>query len=330
MSTSRPKQMAGPDFLGTDELECADLGDWVTAGGVEASKTTLDNFNWEGQAVVTAFLQLSPDNKKVTNGGVRTVGELMKSQKDFKASRLFPTTDKDLKIGYTIEEASTFTFSKGTLTGDIIDGHNPGIAWHVFKKGPNPGQVTTIAETQYDTLGIGNLSIKPYLIPVSPHRCKLSILIFPLAKDKLLLDHPECDKAAFPGLELTSMEIDIFPKVDQENDKTWGSPVIPLIQLGGKEDEFPNIPSTEEIRAKLFFIMRTAMKPDIKRDLVSLKKAWQAIKDSGPTKMKERHPDLIWPSRPLVANQTQGRMPYFLVRLGFPPNLFNILPDNTS
>ena len=83
----------------------------------------------------------------------------MKSQKEFKASHLFPTTDKDVKLGYRIEEASTFTFSKGTMTGDIIDGQNPGIAWHVFKKGPNLGQVTLL-ETQYDALGIGNLSIK--------------------------------------------------------------------------------------------------------------------------------------------------------------------------
>ena len=94
-------------FGGTVGLECSDIGDWVTSGGLEASKITLYNCNWEGQLIVTAFLQLSSDNKKVINGCVRTVGELMESQKDFKVSHLFLTTDKDLKLGYTIEEAST-------------------------------------------------------------------------------------------------------------------------------------------------------------------------------------------------------------------------------
>ena len=68
MSAKKPKQISGPEFQGRENIEFADIDDWITTGGAEATIVTLDNHNWNGDAVMTVELRLSPDNKKVVNG----------------------------------------------------------------------------------------------------------------------------------------------------------------------------------------------------------------------------------------------------------------------
>ena len=301
MSSSKTKEFAGPEFLGTDTLEIADTTDWHTQGGVEALRQTLDAFDWNGEAVMAIQLALSPDNKKVIGGKVHLVGELFKGTKDFRANRLFENADKDLRISYNIEEASTFSFSSGTLVGDILDSQNPGIQWNVYKK-ERRGEVTNYEEDQHGDLNIGKFSIHPFLIPLSAANVKLVIVAFPMSKEQLMNDNPEYNHSGFPGLELTGLEIDTFPLTDTEAGKSWGCPIVPLLLLGACEDDHPNVPSTDDIKAKISSIMQPVIKPETKRDLRSLQTAWQAVKDSGPSKLRERQPDLIWPL--LEPNQT--------------------------
>ena len=147
----------------------------------------------------------------------------------------------------------------------------------------------------YEENHIGSLSMRPYLIPLSASKIKMTVVLFPFSKEQLFTDHPLSSKGSFPGLELTSFELGIFPVVNSDSDKTWGCPVIPLIHLGGSEDDHPNLPPTSDIKACISSIFRSALKPDIKRDLRTLTPAWQAIKVSGPSKLKEKYPALIRP-----------------------------------
>ena len=252
---------------------------------------------------MTVELRLSPNNKKVVSGQVCLVGELMKNPREIRANRVFENADKELRISYQIEEASTLSFNNGTMIGDVLDSENPWFQWHVFKK--TSGVVTTMEETSHPELHIGELSVKPFLFPLSGTRAKLALVVFPLSKEKLSTDHPNSVKAAFPGVELTSMEIDMFPLMDVVNDKNWGCPIIPLLNMGGSVDDHPNIPPTDQIRSKVSTILRTAIKPEIKRDLTTLKTAWQNIKDRGPSVMKERQPDLIWPAASSTTREGQ-------------------------
>ena len=67
MSTSRTKIISGPEFSRDDCLEVGDIADWVVDGfGGEAAKSTLDNFEWNGGAIMGITIQTSPDNRKVT------------------------------------------------------------------------------------------------------------------------------------------------------------------------------------------------------------------------------------------------------------------------
>ena len=77
-------------------------------------------------------------------------------------------------------------------------------------------------------------------------------------------DNPEYNHYGFPGLELTGIEIDTFPLMDTEAGKSWGCPFVPLLLLGPCEDDHPNVPSTDDIKAKISSIMQTVIKPEKK------------------------------------------------------------------
>ena len=96
MTSSRPKLIAGPEFMGRDELNFTDIQDWVVQGFGDATKQQLDEFEWDGEAVATIGLSLSADNRKVMGGKLHLVGELMKSTKEFRANKLFERAEKDL------------------------------------------------------------------------------------------------------------------------------------------------------------------------------------------------------------------------------------------
>ena len=90
--------------------------------------------------------------------------------------------------------------------------------------------------------------------------------------------------------------------------------------LGGDLTTFPNLPPTKEIKAKISTTLRTVVAPVIKRDLRTLNAAWTTIKESGPTALKEKTPDLLWPLWTETDNQqTQGRICLlFLLLFNYP------------
>ena len=148
------------------------------------------------------------------------------------------------------------------------------------------------------------------MIPLSAERVKLRIMMYPASKDRLLADHPMSEKASFPGLELTTLELPLFPLTKQQSGKEWGCPLVPMILLGADGEDQPNIPSNGEIIGAIATIMRTVVSPDVKRDSRSLARAWKEIRESGPSKLKERLPELIWPLPPAVSTNQSGKNSY--------------------
>ena len=142
--------------------------------GREAAKPALDDFVWDGSAVAGITLQTSPDNKKIVASRMFVAGTLMQNRKELKASRLFVDADKDLKISYIIEESSMFTFKSGTTIGDYLEDDK--VDWEVLKKGPSG--TTTIDSSEYEDNKIGDFCLRPFLVPLSSSRAKLTILAF--------------------------------------------------------------------------------------------------------------------------------------------------------
>ena len=241
--------------------------------------------------MVGITLQTSADNKKVTASRMFTAGLLMKNRKEIKANRLFAEADKELRISYMIEESSVFTFSSGTMIGDYIEENQ--IDWEVTKK--TAEGTSTIQAEQHGANKIGKFCLRPYLVALSASKVKITILSYPLTPTELETQHPHFIKAAFPGLELAQFELDFFPRASTETGKSWGCPIIPLFLLGGEISSLPNLPPTKEIKARISATLRTVVTPVIKRDIRTLSSAWTTIKESGPTALKEKTPDLLWP-----------------------------------
>ena len=301
MTSSRSKVFSGPEFEGNDELQVNDISDWVVEGfGGEAAKQALDDFEWDGGVVMGITLQTSADNKKVNNANIFLTGELMKSNKEIRANRLFGDADKELRIVYLIEEASALSFRNGTMVGDFID--NEKITWSVVKKN-NRGS-TDLDLADYESQHIGKLCIRPTLVPLSPAKARLTILVFPLSLSDLETQHPHSKNAAFPGIELFQCDVEMFPAGSSELGKSWGCPLVPLLYLGGNLEDHLCLPPTQDIKAAISSTLRTTTLPTTKRDLRTLAAAWTAIQDAGPSKLKDRAPDTLWPLW-TRGNQTQ-------------------------
>ena len=292
MSSSKQKVFSGAEFNGSDTINLSDVSDWVVDGlGGEAAKTAIDDFDWDGNIVAGITLHTSPDNKKVVGSNIFLTGDFMKSSKEIKANRLFAEADKDMRIVYTIEDASIFSFKTGTLIGDMLE--DASINWSVGKK--TGRAIVDLEESDYETNNIGHFVIRPYLVPLSSSKMRLTVMAYPMALAELELQHPLCKKAAFPGLELIQCDVDIFPLANKETGKAWGCPLVPLLYFGGDQGEYPQIPPTSEMKAAISAVMRAVVMPVTKRDLRTLSAAWAAIKESGPSKLKEKTPDTMWP-----------------------------------
>ena len=277
MSGSK-KTFAGEEFSGTESLNPTDINDWIVDGmGGEVVKNALDDFDWDGGVVAGITLKTSIDNKKVANSNIFLTGEFMKGGKEIRASRLFPEADKELRISYFIEEASVFTFRSGTMVGEVIDDHK--ITWNVLRKGSRGN--TDLPEAEYEANKIGNFSIRPFIVPLSSSKARITLLVFPITKADLESLRPHSKKPSFPGLELMQTDVDFFPRVSSDSGKAWGCPIIPFFHLGSSLDEHPNIPTTDDIKAAISKTLRACVVPSVKRDLRTLASAWTSIQESG-------------------------------------------------
>ena len=111
-----------------------DIQDYIVAGHGEDIKTTLDDLNWDGDAVAIIVLNL---NRKVTGGRINIVGELFKEPKEFKATKLFEKADKDLRITDQIEDKMLLLWPAAENIGEQTGEYNT-----VQQDGPNRFKVT--------------------------------------------------------------------------------------------------------------------------------------------------------------------------------------------
>ena len=173
------------------------------------------------------------------------------------------------------------------MVGDYIDDDK--ITWNIARK-TSRGNVEV-----EDAQNIGHFCLRSYVVPLSSSKARVTIMAYPLSLGELQAQHHHCKEPAFPGLELWQCEVNMFPLAGSSTGKAWGCPLVPLLHLSGDQDEFTDIPSTEDIKAAISSTLRTAMSPTAKRDLKTLTAAWTAVQESGPSKLREKVPDTIWP-----------------------------------
>ena len=285
--------ITGAEFSGEELLEVNDISDWLVNGvGGEPAKAVLDDLGWDGEAVVGITIITSPDNRRVINSGLFMTGELMRNQKEVRANRIFGEADKEIRILYQIEDASIFTFRNGSPIGEMVNDDK--ISWSAVKKSSRGTTEIERADLEANKI-TGGFCIRPYVVPISATKAKLTLVVFPGQQEDLLAQHAHALNASFPGLELLQLDINLFPQMNEETGKSWGCPLIPLFHMGGSLEDYPNIPSTTDIKAAISATLRAALMPCTKRDIRSLAAAWTAIQEGGPTKLREKKPELLWP-----------------------------------
>ena len=216
------------------------------------------------------------------------MGKLYEEGVSIKAERLWLGVPASLRLNLKIEEASILTLS-GTMVGDYVD--QADLDWTITDEMPGLTP-KTLDQGELVEKGVGGFCCRVFAYPVRPTWVKIAIMVYPLNREELAMQHKLYNNPAFPGIEFKSEEIQFCPL---SNDKRWGCPFVPLLLTGGCRGTFPHIPDTDEIRAKVASILRTAVKPDSSRNMAGLQPKWEAISVAGASKLKEKVPDTIWP-----------------------------------
>ena len=243
--------------------------------------------------MVGITVSTSPDNKKITNANIFLTGEFMRNEKEIRANRIFSETDKEFRISYKIEDASIFSFRNGNPVGEWVDDDR--ISWSVMRKTSRGTTNLEISDYEENKIS-GGFCVRPYVVPISASKAKLTLVVYPGRGEELMAQHAHALHPSFPGLELMQVDLNLLPQMSEETGKSWGCPLIPLLHMGGSLEEHPSLPPTSHIKAAISATLRAAVMPSTKRDLRSLATAWTAVQEGGPTRLKERKPELLWPN----------------------------------
>ena len=246
-------------------------------------------FGWDGSVIGGVVLNLSPDNKKVNNGRFFLTGRLYEEGSSIKGDRLWPGVPPNLRFNLRIEEAGVLTFNSGTMVGDLLESGD--LDWSVTEE--TPGLVPKVLNsTEMAEAGVGDFTTRVYAYPIRSTWLKISLVLYPMARENLLREHKLASNKAFPGIEFKSEEVRFCPL---NTGKKWGAPFLPLLMAGGNRDDFPSTPSGDEMIRKMSAILRTAIKPDCSRNMTGLKSKWESLLAAGASKLREKQVDMVWP-----------------------------------
>ena len=158
---------------------------------------------------------MSPDLTQFVSGKFFITGTLHSdgnTPRPVKADRLWENAGNNLRLNIKVEDSTLFTFNRGGLVGDYLDSTE--FHWWIEKE--VPGTLSTnLDENEHETNSIGQFCLRPFVWPISPRKARMSILLYPLSKDDLSSNHPHYLNPSFPGIEVQSLGIPLFPGTDK-------------------------------------------------------------------------------------------------------------------
>ena len=187
------------------------------------------------------------------------------------------------------------------MVGDLLESGD--LDWFVSEE--KPGLAPKVLNNEeMNTAGVGDFCARAYAHPIRPTWLKLSLIVYPLSKDDLTKQHKLASHKSFPGIESKSEEFQFAPL---NTGKKWGSPFLPLLMAGGNREDYPDIPSGDEMRRKISAILRTAIKPDCSRNVAGLQPKWDSLQSAGASKLREKQVDMVWPDLSPSSNNQTGQ-----------------------
>lgn len=304
-----PKTIKGDGFKGTTELS---LTQWRSLEVVSsASAPELLLRNWSGN--VTGFLtcQLANDHKSIRQmsfhlGGLLFEGDGLRCSADAFFDESPPP---GVKFSFSIPpiQTSLFSFPNGSLTSALVDSSALKVSWYKDDAFLTP--------EQREEEGVPGFSVRCHVIPKqvlgSGTWGAIHLTLLPLPKSTLLELHPLAAKPNYPCLKIYSgnsfpigfKTSAVFPDTD------CGTPLVPALLTGGDWENLPHTPSTQALRAAIAATLRNVCLPDVRKEVKTVKKAWEDLASAGEAGLKNTNHALktIWPLPPAPpSRQPQG------------------------
>ena len=278
-----PGEIAGDGFqldrnLTPDELEAL-----VTNNNkIEIAAKLASDGLAEGTAGACMLVHLKQDNCRVDRISLHLVGTMTSDW--ISANRLWPKmtgSAGSFKVKITFATMSSFNFTGG-LASDLLD-----LTEEHFLINHN-NVPSTLGDLQ--AAGGGTLSARTICVPTNGDFMKVCTVLFPLAVDDLLKDHPEAENPLFPGIRSIDADVLFTPA----NSINWGLPWYPLIIKGNPESSLDHV-NCYDLRSKLSAFLRSASKPKSSQNMDALALKWQAIAAEKDAAMTAAPPDKLWP-----------------------------------
>ena len=298
--------ISGDGFKGSAELSVEDLRKLTVEGFGKESLTNITT-DWSGEIAGLVGLTLSPDNGRVIDGRFLLIGSLCRDKrvgagKFWRLGGQNQPEAEPLTFSFTIDDCEILKFPNGGLTSEIIDGD---AVKHDFYRGNVLVQKDSMPDSYM------GFSLRAYITPTRETYAKITLILYPLAKDMLTATHPMSEYLAFPGLTLFAGEFPLIPKSSAPPlSKSWGCPFAPAIIPGTDWNDSSSCPRTPLLRAAVAQIMRKALRPEAKANHPALLQRWEEISEHGTSSLKDLQLDQIWPLYTRNEEFSEGKNPF--------------------
>jgi len=257
-----PKLDLGPEDLET--LAVDGLG--------SACTPALEATGWKKLVTGIVGVTMGSDNARILSINFYLLGRLNESPNactTVLAKKFWPGVKPSLELRFTFLDLNIFKFDSCLQSG-LVD--SSAINFEVY----DPETTETLTVEQFRQAGGGLFCLRAYCHMTTAVYFKLSMVLYPEAKQALLETFPCARNAMFPGLKLLEQESAILPNAD----KLYGLPFYPFIIKGRRDAPFPEGTSFD-LREKIGALLGTGCTPKIARDAEYLSSRWQKLLEKG-------------------------------------------------
>ena len=298
-------------FAGTEEIlneEWATLT--VTGHGQQATEEFLEGFGWDQKAAGITVIRLSPDNRRVTAARFALAGRWQDEACRIQAKKLWNQLDENVILEVGIDNLTMFRFADGEMWSDYLQGDS---LPHRFVV--TGDQARVMSDEELAAKNVGDFSYRAVCALAKSSTARwgiwvsVAILIFPEAEKAMLDISPAAADPAWPGIGLTSGEVQILPRAgtDKEvlNGKEWGCPIAPAIIPGMMWTTTAGPLTGAEVRTAVGALLNNGCMTETSVAKETMRKKWSKAK-ANPDDLRRKKAEKTWPAE-TTAPAKKGR-----------------------
>ena len=273
------------------------------------SETEEEAFNllvpgWTGKIIAYMGLYLKPDNLSASEVVIITKGFLFEDQPRVHAASKFFNLKTPLQVVFSTLDCGKFTFN-ASLTSDLVDSSNFDF-WFRVNRDSDP-----LGDAEAKAAGFKGFALRAFLQPTSITTntwLRLTVVLFPAAKDQLIADNPAANSPLFPGISLFSQEIQMAPRTtDLFPGKRTGLPILPALISSTPFSDAAYLP-TDLIIGYVAATLRDVTVPNCALHAGNLSHQWATIARDGAEALRPTSSDILWPAAPSQPEATPGSL----------------------